>query len=43
MRLVSSLREGGAHGEARRRYTVYVAKMQEIGIEPMPFPVAGGG
>ncbi len=37
--LVTALLQAGRHGEARRRYGVYVAKMAEIGVEAAPFPV----
>jgi ATP/maltotriose-dependent transcriptional regulator MalT/DNA-binding SARP family transcriptional activator len=36
--LVSTLAAGGHHGEARRSYRVYTARMQEIGVEAAPFP-----
>jgi ATP/maltotriose-dependent transcriptional regulator MalT/DNA-binding SARP family transcriptional activator len=36
--LVEALEESGAHGEARRAYGTYVARMQEIGAEPATFP-----
>jgi ATP/maltotriose-dependent transcriptional regulator MalT/DNA-binding SARP family transcriptional activator len=29
----------GRHGEARRRYGLYAARMNEIGVEAAPFPV----
>jgi DNA-binding SARP family transcriptional activator len=32
--LVSALEAAGSHGEARRAYRAYVARMQEIGAEP---------
>jgi DNA-binding SARP family transcriptional activator len=37
LRLVSVLERAGRHGEARRRYRAYVAKMGEIEVEPAPF------
>lgn len=37
--LVRALSAAGGHGEARRRYRTYVARMAEIDIEPRPFPV----
>jgi DNA-binding SARP family transcriptional activator/predicted negative regulator of RcsB-dependent stress response len=37
--LVAALVESGRHGEARRRYGLYAAKMDEIGIEAAAFPV----
>jgi ATP/maltotriose-dependent transcriptional regulator MalT/DNA-binding SARP family transcriptional activator len=36
--LVRTLTGAGSHGEARRRYRTYVARMAEIDIEPRPFP-----
>lgn len=36
--LVQALAAAGSHGEARRRYRTYVARMTEIDIEPRPFP-----
>lgn len=36
--LVAALEDAGAHGEARRAYRTYVARMQEINAEPAPFP-----
>ena len=36
----------GRHGEARRRYGFYAAKMEEIAVEAAPYPTApveGGG
>jgi DNA-binding SARP family transcriptional activator len=36
--LVIDLRELGRHGEARRAYGHYVARMEELGVEPAPFP-----
>jgi DNA-binding SARP family transcriptional activator len=43
--LVDALRAAGRHGEARRRYSFYAAKMDEIAVEAAPFPLAstGGG
>ncbi|WP_163507046.1 AfsR/SARP family transcriptional regulator [Fodinicola acaciae] len=40
--LVAVLRGAGQHGEARRRYQVYLDRMDEIGISPMPFPGEAG-
>lgn len=40
--LVRALAAAGSHGEARRRYRTYVARMSEIDIEPRPFPDAVG-
>jgi ATP/maltotriose-dependent transcriptional regulator MalT/DNA-binding SARP family transcriptional activator len=36
--LVSTLVRAGHHGEARRRYHAYVNRMDELGIEPAPYP-----
>ncbi|MQA85080.1 MAG: tetratricopeptide repeat protein [Streptosporangiales bacterium] len=36
--LVTLLAAAGRHGEARRRYRLYVERMDEIGVEPAPFP-----
>jgi DNA-binding SARP family transcriptional activator len=38
--LVRSLNRGRHHGEARRAYQAYVARMAELEIEPAPYPVA---
>lgn len=38
LRLVSCLERAGRRGESRRRYRAYTARMQEIGVEPAPFP-----
>jgi DNA-binding SARP family transcriptional activator len=38
--LVSSLAFAGRHGEARRFYRAYCARMREIGVEPAPYPGA---
>jgi DNA-binding SARP family transcriptional activator len=35
--LVNALEAAGSHGEARRAYRAYVARMQEIGAEPASF------
>jgi DNA-binding SARP family transcriptional activator len=40
--LVSTLSGAGHHGEARRRYLVYAGRMEEIGVEPAPFPAGEG-
>jgi DNA-binding SARP family transcriptional activator len=32
--------DAGHHGEALRRYRVYVRRMTELGVEPRPFPRA---
>lgn len=36
--LVRALSESGMHGEARRAFRRYVSRMNEIGVEPAPFP-----
>jgi DNA-binding SARP family transcriptional activator len=36
--LVTTLLAAGRHGEARRRYLAYSARMGDIGVEPAPFP-----
>ena len=36
--LVDALRVAGRHGEARRRYGFYAAKMEEIAVEAAPYP-----
>jgi ATP/maltotriose-dependent transcriptional regulator MalT len=41
--LVAALVAAGRHGEARRRYGFYAAKMEEIAIEAAPFPGSTGG
>ncbi len=41
--LVDALRAAGRHGEARRRYAFYAAKMDEIAVEAAPFPLAPTG
>ncbi|WP_436498654.1 BTAD domain-containing putative transcriptional regulator [Actinokineospora sp. HUAS TT18] len=40
--LVRSSVMGGAHGEARRAYRTYVARMGELGVEPAQFPNSRG-
>jgi ATP/maltotriose-dependent transcriptional regulator MalT/DNA-binding SARP family transcriptional activator len=40
--LVAALRAAGRHGEARRRYGFYAAKMEEIAVEAAPFPDGPG-
>jgi DNA-binding SARP family transcriptional activator len=37
--LVSALSSAGRHGEARRSYGFYVARMEELGMEPAPMPL----
>jgi DNA-binding SARP family transcriptional activator len=39
--LVSALIKSGRHGDARRAYRAYGARMEEIGVEPAPFTPAG--
>ncbi|HET7515787.1 MAG TPA: tetratricopeptide repeat protein, partial [Gaiella sp.] len=36
--LVAALETAGRHGEARRRFRAYCARMDEIGVESAPFP-----
>ncbi|MGH2546925.1 MAG: BTAD domain-containing putative transcriptional regulator, partial [Actinomycetota bacterium] len=36
--LVRVLSAFGSHGEARRHYRMYRARMEELGVEPAPFP-----
>jgi len=38
--LVTALVAGGRHGEARRAYGGYCRRMEEICVEPAPFPAA---
>ena len=38
LRLIGCLERAGRRGESRRRYRNYTARMQEIGLEPAPFP-----
>jgi DNA-binding SARP family transcriptional activator len=38
--LVVALDDAGRHGEARRRFRLYSARMDEIGVESAPFPTA---
>ncbi|HXF98942.1 MAG TPA: BTAD domain-containing putative transcriptional regulator [Gaiellaceae bacterium] len=40
LELVRVLARAGRHGSARRQYGTYVARMEEIGVEPSPFPAA---
>jgi ATP/maltotriose-dependent transcriptional regulator MalT/DNA-binding SARP family transcriptional activator len=40
--LVATLAAAGRHGEARRRYRIYGQKMDDLGVEPTPFPSASG-
>jgi ATP/maltotriose-dependent transcriptional regulator MalT/DNA-binding SARP family transcriptional activator len=37
--LVTSLIAGCRHGDARRAYRAYCSRMEEISVEPAPFPV----
>jgi DNA-binding SARP family transcriptional activator len=39
--LVACLARSGRHGEARRHYRTYVARMAELDVEPAPFPATG--
>jgi len=38
--LVETLAQAGHHGEARRCYATYAARMDEIGVEASPYPAA---
>ncbi|MGH2546229.1 MAG: AfsR/SARP family transcriptional regulator, partial [Actinomycetota bacterium] len=38
MGLVRVLSASGSHGESRRHYRMYRARMEELGVEPAPFP-----
>ena len=38
LELVGMLNRAGRHGEARRRFGMYVERMAEIGVEAAPFP-----
>jgi ATP/maltotriose-dependent transcriptional regulator MalT/DNA-binding SARP family transcriptional activator len=38
VQLVGTLAATGRHGEARRCYRLYTARMDEIGVEAVPFP-----
>lgn len=40
--LVSSLVAGGRHGDAHRAFRAYCACMEELGIEPSPYPGSPG-
>ena len=41
--LVSALESAGRHGEARRCFRAYCARMDEIGVESAPFPSPAAG
>ena len=41
MWLVRTLDAAGRHGEARRQYRNYVARMRELDVEPVTFSNAG--
>ena len=41
--LVSTLERVGRHGDARRCYRTYLARMEEIGIAASPFPTTSQG
>lgn len=41
LELVSLLAAQGRHGEARRRYRLYVRQLAEIGVEAAPYPATG--
>ena len=36
--LLRAHRDADHHGESRRRYRIYVQRMTELGVEPVPFP-----
>lgn len=38
MALITALAAVGRHGDARRRYLLYCARMRELGVEPAAFP-----
>jgi DNA-binding SARP family transcriptional activator len=38
--LVSALVAAGRHGDARRQHRFYATRMEEIGVEAVPFPTA---
>ena len=38
--LVAALEQAGGHGEARRAYGTYCARMEEIGVESASFPAS---
>jgi hypothetical protein len=38
--LITALARGRSHGEARRAYQAYVARMAEIEVEPAPYPAS---
>lgn len=40
LELVKELARAGHHGEARRCYAAYTARMDEIGVEAAPYPAA---
>jgi ATP/maltotriose-dependent transcriptional regulator MalT/DNA-binding SARP family transcriptional activator len=40
--LVAALEAGGQHGEARRAYRAYAARMHELDVEAAPFPRSPG-
>lgn len=40
--LVETLARAGRHGEARRCYAAYAARMEEIGVEAAPYPTPHG-
>jgi DNA-binding SARP family transcriptional activator len=41
--LVTALETAGRHGEARRYFRAYCARMDEIGVESAPFPTGARG
>ena len=42
LELIRALVAGGRHGEARRSYRTYTARMDELGVSPEPFTSAAG-
>ena len=38
---IATLAAAGRHGEARRHFRTYCARMDDIGVESAPFPAAG--
>jgi DNA-binding SARP family transcriptional activator/tetratricopeptide (TPR) repeat protein len=40
--LIRALAAAGRHGEARRRYDVYAARMAELDVEAVPYPSGDG-
>jgi len=38
LRLVGTSAAAGHHGEARRYYRLYVKRMEDLSVEPVPYP-----